>query len=130
MSTTTDAIRIIDKMEHETAMSRETATELIDYVESQRGDLATEQDLRVEIAPLKQGQQWLKWVMLGGFTVLATFMIGGFTLLNTRVEVTRAELKAEINGLESKLGQRMDKLDQRMDKLEGKIDQLLLRQKR
>ncbi len=44
MSTTAEAIRLVDKISQD-GINRETATELIDYVESQRGDLATKQDM-------------------------------------------------------------------------------------
>ncbi len=46
MSTTTEAIRIIDRITEEKGMSRETATELIGFVEEQRGDLVTKQDIK------------------------------------------------------------------------------------
>ncbi len=118
MSTTTKALQFIDTLQKQ-GVDRPVATTIINFVESQQGGRATKSDVN-----------WLRWATLAGFTLLTAFMIGGFTLLNTRVEVTRAELKADINKLESKIDQRMDKIDQRIDKLEGKIDQLLLRQKR
>ncbi len=167
MSTTADAIRIVDSIVKEKGMSRETATKLIDFVESQRGDLATKRDLqatkqdlqaetkdlqadmkdlqanvkdlqvdmkevrtemqevRTEIESLKQGQQWLKWVMTAGFSFIAAFMIGGFTLLSIWLETTRADLKAdvkelriemkeiktEMNGLKVEMNSRFERLE-------------------
>ncbi len=84
-------------------------------LESQRGDLATKQDLQAATEPLKRDINWIKWIGGIGFTALLTVMI-----------YLHSDTKAEMN----KIDQRIDKLDQRIDKLESKIDLLLQRGQR
>ncbi len=122
MSTTTEAIRIIDRIDRD-GINRETATELIGFMEKQRGDLVTKQDLRVEIEPLKQGQQWLKWVMLGGFTVFTAFMIGGFNLLSMQNSDTKAETK-ELRAETKELGAEMRELRTEMKELRAETKEI------
>ncbi len=129
MSTTIEAIEIIDQLV-EAKIPKETAKELISFVEKQRGDLVTKQDLRAEIEPLKQGQQWLKWVMGGVVAV----MIGGFALLNQRIESTnakiesvRAEMKAEVRELKAEMENRLNKMEQRNIERHRELTELLQR---
>ncbi len=119
MSTTTDAIRIVDRIANEKGMSRETATELIDFVESQRGDLVTKHDLKdvatkqdmttakqdiatakQDIATAKQDIATAKQdiaiakqdiaIIKQGQQWLKWVMIGGFTLITTFLTISSA----------------------------------------
>ncbi len=136
MSTTTDAIKIIDRIDRD-GINRETATELIGFMEKQRRDLATKQDLRIEmqdlrvemqdlrieIEPLKQGQQWLKWVMLGGFTVLTAFMIGGFNLLSMQNSDTKTEMNRRFTKIEAEMKEfRVEMTELRIEMKEFRVE--------
>ncbi len=94
MSSTTDAIEIIDHLQTD-GISRETAKELIDYVDKRRGELATEQDTREAIKPL-----WV--VMIAGFAALLSVMI----YLHSDTKAEMKELKAEIENRLSRIEQR------------------------
>ncbi len=119
MSITTEAIRLIDKISQD-GMNRETATELIDFVEKQRGGLVTKQDLRAEmqdlrtemqnlrteIEPLKQKQEWLKWIMSIGFTALLAltlYLHGNTNEGLDRIEQRNIERHKEVKELLQKM---------------------------
>ncbi len=95
MSTITDAIEIIDHLQTD-GISRETAKELIDYVDKRRGELATKQDTREAIRPL-----WV--VMMAGFAALLSVMI--YLHSDTKAEMNRrfVEQKAEMKELKAEM---------------------------
>ncbi len=116
MSTTTEAIRIIDRIADEKGMSRETATELIGFVEKQQGDLVTKQDIKdmatkQDLEPLKQGQVWLKWILgvgIGvgvglGLPAMLTLMIYLHSDTKVEIERLRAETRTEMTGLKTEM---------------------------
>ncbi len=88
MSMSTEAIDIIDHLQKD-GINRETAKELIDFVEKQRGDLATKQDVR-EIAVK---QDYLKWITGIGFVALLSLMI--YLHSDTKAEMNRRFTKME-----------------------------------
>ncbi len=93
MSTTTQAINIVDQLV-KAKILKKTATELIDFVESQRGDLATKQDVREAIRPT-----WI--VMMAGFTALLTLML-----------YLHNDTKAEMERRFTEMNRRFEKIEQ------------------
>ncbi len=123
MSVTTDAIEIIDHLQTD-GISRGTAKELIDYMDKQRGGLATEQgletlrqankqdleglrqaskrDLQAEIEPLKRDINWIKWIGGLGFTVILAGMAALLTVmlyLHSDSKADMKELRADMKEL-------------------------------
>ncbi len=127
MSTTTDAIEIIDRIEHETTMSRETAKTLINFVERQRGDLATNQDLqdginflRNELEPLKRDGIWLKWIMGGAIVV----MIGGFTVLLTITIYLHSNTNGRLDRMEAEMNRRFTEQKAEMKEIKTEMREI------
>ncbi len=111
MSTTTDAIEIIDHLQTD-GISRETAKELIDYVDKQRGELAT-----------KQGQQWLTWIVGIGFTV----MLAGMAALLTLMVYLHSDTKTEIDRRFTEMENRLNRIEQRNVERHKELKELLQR---
>ncbi len=130
MSSTAVAIEIIDRLETD-GIKRQTAKELIDFVESQQGDLATKediknmatkqdikdmatkQDLRAEIEPLRQKQEWLKWIVGIGFGALLTVTI-----------YLHSDTKAEMNRRFTEMNDRFAEMDRRFAEMRGEMKEL------
>ncbi len=91
MSTTTQAIDIVDQLV-KAKIPKQTAKELIDYVDSQRGNLVTKQDVRETIRPI-----WA--VMLAGFGLLLTVML----YLHSDTKAEMKELRAEMREIKELL---------------------------
>ncbi len=111
MTNTAEALQFIESLTKQ-GIKKRAATDIVNFVEKQRGDLVIKQDLE----PINQKLEWLKWIVGIGFTI-------GFGLLLTVMLYLHSNTKAEINKLE-------EKMDQRIDRLEKKIDQLLERGQR
>ncbi len=121
MSTTTDAIEVIDHLQTD-GISRETAKELIDYVDKQRGDLATKQnlkematkqdlrlatqDLRAEIEPLKRDVNWIKWIVGIGLTAIPVVLLTVMIYLHNDTKGEIKELKTDIKEIKELLQRR------------------------
>ncbi len=108
MTSTTEALRLIETLQKH-GIKKQAATEIIGFVERQRGELVTKQDLRTEIEPLKQGQQWLKWIMGGVIAV----MIGGFTALLSLMLYLHSDTKGEIKDLKTDIKEIKELLQKR-----------------
>ncbi len=103
MSTATDAIRFIETLQKQ-GVKKQVATEIVSFVESQRGDLVTKQDLE----PINQRLEWLKWITGGVIAV----MIGGFTALLSLMIYLHSDTKAEMNRRFAEMNHRFEKIEQ------------------
>ncbi len=94
-------------------------------LESQRGDLATKQDiggLAAKVREIAAKQDYLKWIMGIGFTVL----LAGFGLLLTVMLYLHSDTKAEMSRRFAEVNQRFTKMEAEMKE----IKQLLQRGQR
>ena len=91
------------------------ATEILDYVENQKGDFATKQDIH----DLKRDITWLKWIIGLGFGGLLTIML----YLHNDTKQKIKELKIEID-------RRFTEQKQDIKSINEKLDRLLSREKR
>ncbi len=120
MSTTTDAIEVIDHLQTD-GISRETAKELIDYVDKQRGDLVTDQSLqaalRQEVEPLKRDVNWLKWIVGIGLTaipvILLTVMIYLHSSINERLDRIEQRVEGRFEKMEADIKEIKELLQKR-----------------
>ncbi len=94
----------------------------------QQGLHTAEQNLQQEtgllnqkIEALKQGQNWLKWFMYGGFTLTNGFILGLLTImlyLHGDTKESQRELKAEMEQRFTKVEQRFTEMEQRFAEVE------------
>ncbi len=99
MNTATKAIQFIETVQKQ-GIKKEAAKEIVSFIESQQGDLATRQDLsalrqatKQDLEPINQRLESLKWIMGGVIAV----MIGGFTALLSLMIYLHSNTKAEMN---------------------------------
>ncbi len=129
MSTTTEALHLIETLQKH-GIKKEATTELIGFVEKQRGDLATKQglealrqankqDLQAATEPLKRDINWIKWIGGVGFTALLTVMI-----------YLHSDSKAEMKELKAEMENRLNRIEQRNTERHKEIKQLLQREQR
>ncbi len=115
MSTTTQAIDIVDQLV-KAKIPKQTAKELIDFVERQQGDLATKQDIKdmatkqdiKDMATKQDTREAVRpiWaVMLAGFTI-------GFGLLLTVMLYLHNDTKAEMERRFTEMNRRFEKIEQ------------------
>ncbi len=110
MSMSTEAIDIIDNLQKD-GINRETAKELIDFVEKQRGDLVTRQDIK-DMATKQDVREAVRpiWIV----------MMAGFTALLSGLLTVMLYLHGNTN-------ERLDRIEQRIESRLEKIEQLLQR---
>ncbi len=134
VSTTTEALQFIETLQ-EQGIKKRAATEIVSFVEKQRGDLATNQNLqaginslRNELEPLKRDGIWLKWIMGGVIAV----MIGGFTAILTIMLYLHNDTKAEIDRRFTEIDRRFTEMDRRFTKMEAEMKEIkeLLQERR
>ena len=102
------------------------ATEILDYVENQKGDFATKQDIALvkqDIHDLKRDITWLKWIVGLGFTI-------GFGGLLTIMLYLHNDTKQEIDRRFAEQKQEIKELKQEMKSINEKLDRLLSREKK
>ena len=105
----TRAIELARKLKPK--LGEETASELLDYIGNQNGDLATKQDVQavkqdVQFVRTELGQSinWLIWIVGSGFAIFTVFLSTLFTVMlylhsDTKSEVK--ELRTSIERLEA-----------------------------
>ena len=112
MAIATQAI-VIEKILTRHNFTEEEATKIIDYVENQKGDFATKQDIQdvrgelknarnelmSEIDGIKRDVNWLKWIVGLGFAGLLTIML--YLHADTKQEMK--ELKAETKEFQTEM---------------------------
>lgn len=115
MSDGTDAIRIAELLV-KAKIPKETATELVGYMDRQKGHLATKQD----IEQLDRGQDRLWRATLGGFAIIFTAMITVMLYLhsNTNERLNRMDERLD------RMDERLDRMDERLDKTNERLDRI------
>ena len=101
MAIATQAI-VIEKILTRHNFTEEEATKIIDYVENQKGDFATKQDIALvkqEIENIKQNISMLKWIVGLGFGGLLTIML----YLHNDTKQEMKEFKTEMKELKTEM---------------------------
>ena len=124
--------------------TEEEATEILDYVENQKGDFATKQDIALvkqEIESVKQNISMLKWAV----GLLAVLVLSGFAWLASEIKYVRQDLKAEIDrrfteqkkGIDRRFTEQKEEMNRRfveqkqdIKSINEKLDRLLSREKK
>ncbi len=92
MSTATKAFQFVDTVQKQ-GIKKEAAKEIVRFIEEQRGELVTKQD----VEPLNQKLEWLKWIVGIDFTVglglLLTVTLYLHNNTNERLDRIEAEMK-------------------------------------
>ncbi len=87
MSTATDAIRFIETLQKQ-GVKKQVATEIVDFVDKQQGDLATKQDIK-DMATKQDVREAVRpiWIVtMAGFTALLTLMLYLHNNTNERLD--------------------------------------------
>ncbi len=141
---TIETVQLIDDLQ-KNGIKRETAAKLLDYVENQKGELATKQDLesmkqatkqdfrileqdlesmkqatKQNFRILEQGQRWLKWSMIAGFGALLTMML----YLHDYTRESQAELKADINQRIAEMNERITETNEQIVEMNKRINKM------
>ena len=123
--------------------TEEEVTEILDYVENQKGDFATKQDIALveqkidlvkqeitlvkqEIESVKQSVSMLKWAV----GLLAVLVLSGFAWLASEIKYIRQDLKAEIKIQKEEMSRRFAEQKQDIKSINEKLDRLLSREKK
>ena len=124
--------------------TEEEVTEILDYVENQKGDFATKQDIALvkqeialvkqEIENVKQNISMLKWIVGLGFTIgfggLLTIML--YLHNDTKQEIKELKIDIDRRFTEQKeeTNRRFAEQKQEMKSINEKLDRLLSREKK